>query len=660
MTMGEQQFTQHNFELSTGVLRTVYEGEGNDSSPPQLVVQVLTIKKIPNPPQTAGAAPPPDRYRLLISDGVSHSQAMLTTQLNEHIVSNAITKNSILRITKYICNSISVKRVLIILALENLIPYDTNIARIGNPVSIEASEGSNPAVHAQGSGQAAPMRQQQQQPTAQMQPQMQPQPQQHQQQQQMNMQQQQPMQQQPMQNAPYGRPMGGAASSMPGDVMGATVFAIKSLNPYQNKWTIKARVINKSQVRTWNKGGREGRLFSVTFADESGDIRATGFNDAVNAFYDILEEGKVFYVSKAAIKAANKQFNTTSNDYEMTIEVSTTIVPCVDETQFPTIRYNTVSLDKLLEVEKDTNVDIIGVVKECNPCATIVTKAAKELKKRDLLLVDESGWSVRLTLWGRQAETFEHHDNPIIAIKGARVGDWGGRTLSCQMSSTVELNPQIEESYKLRAWYDSVGASMNFHAYSSTGGGGGGAAGGKSRAVKTIAQVKAENLGMGSESDFYTIRAWVSFVRNENIWYPACPNDACKGKKVVEVGSDWRCERCNSSYPTPNYRYILSFSVSDYTGQTWLSTFNEVGEKLLGKSANEMVVLKENNRAEFDRVLEQAVFRQYTFNCRAKAETYQDELKVRTTCLEANPVDLAAGSRDMIAMISSALGRTGI
>ena len=34
---------------------------------------------------------------------------------------------------------------------------------------------------------------------------------------------------------------------------------IASLTPYQNKWTIKARVTFKSGIRTWNKPSGSGR-----------------------------------------------------------------------------------------------------------------------------------------------------------------------------------------------------------------------------------------------------------------------------------------------------------------------------------------------------------------------------------------------------------------
>ena len=40
------------------------------------------------------------------------------------------------------------------------------------------------------------------------------------------------------------------------------------------------------------------------------------------------------------------------------------------------------------------------------------------------------------------------------------------------------------------------------------------------------------------------------------------------------------------------HRYILTCTVSDFSGQVWLQAFNDAGEILMGKTANEMYQLK--------------------------------------------------------------------
>lgn len=79
------------------------------------------------------------------------------------------------------------------------------------------------------------------------------------------------------------------------------------------------------------------------------------------------------------------------------------------------------------------------------------------MTKRELVLVDSSQKQVRLTLWGRQAENFalageDGTQNPVIAFKGVKVGDFGGRSLSMIGSSSMVADPDIEEAHSLRGW----------------------------------------------------------------------------------------------------------------------------------------------------------------------------------------------------------------
>ena len=59
------------------------------------------------------------------------------------------------------------------------------------------------------------------------------------------------------------------------------------------RWTIRARVTQKSNVRTWSNSRGEGKLFNMNLLDESGEIRATAFKEQVDKFYEMIDVNKV-------------------------------------------------------------------------------------------------------------------------------------------------------------------------------------------------------------------------------------------------------------------------------------------------------------------------------------------------------------------------------
>jgi len=103
------------------------------------------------------------------------------------------------------------------------------------------------------------------------------------------------------------------------------IYPIVALTPYQNNWRIKARVLQKSDIRHYSNQRGEGRLFSVTLMDDSGEIKGTVWNAMVDELFEKLQETRVYFVSKARVNLAKKKFSTISNDYELSLDRGTEI-----------------------------------------------------------------------------------------------------------------------------------------------------------------------------------------------------------------------------------------------------------------------------------------------------------------------------------------------
>ena len=567
-----------------------------------------------------------ERYRLLISDGRnSNSYGMLATQLNHLLHQEKLQEFAIIRVNKHQCNDMQGKKVIILLELDVLQPGSDVGHKIGDPVSINA-DGTLPA-HA-AADQNKPMNRQPDkrpgdeanlkgQPAAKKQSNSRP----------------------SILDAPVNTQAGSQIGS---------VFPIASLTPYQNKWTIKARVTHKSDIRRWSNARGEGHLFSMDLLDESGEIRATAFKDQCDKYYNTVEVGKVYMITSCSLKPANKQYSTLNNDYELTFRDSTEMVLCEEGVEsIPTVTFNFVKLNQLTPEHKDTVIDILGVCKSSEDVSTITSqRTGKELRKRDITIVDKSLAEINLTLWGSNAENFNNEGNPVVAIKGVKVSDYGGVSLSTLSSSTIQVNPQMPEAFALKGWYDGEGSAAAFNSLTvARGGGGGGADYGSGSNLRTLGEVKAENLGVGSDrGEYYSTLATIVMFQREKALYKACSQPGLDGKgcnkKVQDLGNGaFRCEKCNLEMDQFRWRLILSFSIADATDNQWVTCFQEEGEKIIGRTSEELGNLQEIDGEEFNRAFQLATFQKFNFRLRCKADNYNDEQRVRHTVVSANRLD---------------------
>jgi replication factor A1 len=409
----------------------------------------------------------------------------------------------------------------------------------------------------------------------------------------------------------------------PAATPGDPIYPIESLSFVLNKWKIRARVTYKSEIKRWHKANSEGKLFSVHLLDETGEIKATGFNDQVDQFYDTLQEGSVYYISSPCkTNTAKKQFNNLPHEFELTFTQETTIVKAEDQSSVPQVKFNFCTIEQLQSVEKDNTVDIIGVLKEVGDTTPINAKDGRSFSKRDLTLVDETGFSVRLTVWGKTAENFEVQPESVVAFKGAKVSDFDGKSLSLLSSGTMSVHPDIPDAHRLQGWYESAGRGGNFQSHRNAGMGN---ASGRSNPVKTVAEVNALDVNMLSDDGspvYYSLKASILFCKQETFAYASCPN--CRKKIVENTDGTWFCEMDQKSFDKPEYRYIMSLSVADHSGQQWISVFDEVGKVVLGMSANELTELRDNDGDAFTAVFQEVLYKKFTFKCRAKKDTYQD------------------------------------
>lgn len=108
---------------------------------------------------------------------------------------------------------------------------------------------------------------------------------------------------------------------------------------------------------------------------------------------------------------------------------------------------------------------------------------------------------------------------------------------------------------------------------------------------------------------------------------------------TAEDSGNYRCEKCNYTYPNCNYRYMLTLNLGDFTGQIWASLFDEAGKSLFGMAAQHLKEMGDENPQDLQNPLRSMVSREFTMRMRIKDEIYNGEPKKRFSCLDCVPVD---------------------
>lgn len=605
--------------LSSGSVSHIYATRDVSSEP---ILQVVDLKQIVSNKPNEGP-----RYRLSVSDGSHFLQAMIATQLTSLVTDGSLQLNAVIRMIDYILQDVKDKRIIIVLRMEVLASCE---AKIGNPASVETSTHAKPLAAATVT---------------------------------------------PVRNGPTFRaghagawnaapaykaesnisPTGVIAATQNGG--GGVYRDIQALNPYQGKWVVKGRCTYKSDVRTYTNARGEGKLLSFELTDNSGSIRITCFTEQVDSANAKVHVGRVFIVSKGQLKPANEKYNRSTSNFEMTLGRESELREDADDGTVAQIKYNFTKIAQLETIEVKGLCDVVAIVHEIQPLTEITMRSTGDLvTKRSLTLVDDSGATVEMTLWRTSAETLvteaDLDRHPVIVLRGASRGDFGGVCLNVSRATTIELDPTtIPEANALRGWYDAGGAHAgNIQSLS------GGSMSRSNKVLgdrKSLAEADEDDVQPGIQSGVpisFATRGYVSFMKKDKeLSYPSDPETK---KKLTEAGAPgmWHSESTGREYTDEQiqHRYICSMKVSDWSDSKWLTAFDEAGIIVLGRSAGEMRALRQEDYNMYESIVDDCFFRPIVIKVQARQDEWNGETRIKYIMQRVEPVDFISESRALL------------
>lgn len=496
-----------------------------------------------------------------------------------------------------------------------------------------------------------------------------------------NGQQQQQQQQQPAASAAgggYGGGYGGGAPAQQQQQYRAQggpvarneapcrICKIGDLNPYTTRWTIRARITNNLELRSYSNARGEGKVLGFELLDdEGGEIKAVCFGDVAVRFSEELRQGVVYEISKGQVSAArNPRY--AINQYEIKIDQNTTFKECPEwESKIDKIKYAFKKIGQVGDLDQGAMVDVIGIAHSVGDLQTILKRDGSETQKRSVMIRDDSDASIELTLWspnavdvGGQIENLiASGEKPVVAIKNSRVGDFQGKNIGTVGSTLIEINPDRSEATHMRAWFDQGGAEREFTSLSGVGGGeGGGRGGGDAISLAKVKEI-GEGLRMAGDGVAYvSCRCTLKLVKQnvDGHFYPACPlqngERICQKKlRKDDATGLWMCERhAGDSIPSADWRYLTSIVVSDHSAEEWVSVFGDKGDTIFGCSASQAKELFDQSPDEYEQMIINALMKQYSVRLKVAIDTYNDQARVKCTLMDISPLNYAEASKKLI------------
>ncbi|RXG54917.1 Replication protein A 70 kDa DNA-binding subunit [Armadillidium vulgare] len=360
-------------------------------------------------------------------------------------------------------------------------------------------------------------------------------------------------------------------------------FAVGSSGSTLRYFRLAVLLLAAIDIIPYKNDFNEGVRFFIDLIDESGEIRATAFNEFCRKFYDHIE-----------------------------------VRLCEMKTNIPyRRRFQFVSINEIENIEPGKFIDVIAICKNVDE----ISMTRNDKKKRDILIVDYSGVEIPLTLWDKQADGFDDSQNSVIVVKGAQVKEYNGRCLWVSSSSIVQINPDIEESHRLRRWYEEIGGNLQEENLSQMERSGEG----MRSDLKMVGEVLAlaEDLEIGSR-EYCFVKATIVDLNKNNCIYKACPSDGCN-KKVTDMNNGvYFCERCKENYDSFNWKYVLKV--------------NEA-ESLLGCTAVTLEAMRERVEDAFYATLDLVLYRDYIFELMVKMDLYRGERNLNTIVQSLQPLN---------------------
>ena len=432
------------------------------------------------------------------------------------------------------------------------------------------------------------------------------------------------------------------------DIDMKSVINLSQISTFTKNICLYVKIIRKSTTKEFHNKvtNKEGKLLSLDLIDKTGfEMQATIFDETIEKYGDLLEEGNIYYIKGGYAKLNDKRFTNIKTDYRLIFDMNTQISKIIDDTIFNGKKIEIlgnnnkiIKFSELKECKKNEVINSIVCVLQTFPPQKKQSRIGDVLMKK-IIVGDISRLKCQMTLWKKFAD-LDIKENDILLLKFIRVNLYNNNIcLSTIDDSNITIDPKdglkeleefknfLNEGIKEDTFKFIVDLNNNKNNNINNK---------EDGSINTLHENKImyindilKSLKYGSSfSQTFTIKATIlEFEHSNKNYYYGCPNKICR-KKLVKNDDDWFCPGCELNIYEPNCYYTLSLRVIDLTGEHALNLFGESVSILFGIDAkNYAKLIETNNTGKLQEISNLIEYRTFYFSGKANTIEFNGRVK---------------------------------
>ena len=435
--------------------------------------------------------------------------------------------------------------------------------------------------------------------------------------------------------------------------------SLKQLTTFSRDFIIFVRILKKSEIKVFNTRQTGKFFYFIVLDKDENEMQCTCFNKAVDKFFNIISEGKIYEIKGGYVKINDKKFTTIKSDYKIVLDENSVITEKKDDGR---IKINNLKIIKISDIQ---NINLYSIIDLCAFVLDIGEKTIKHTRNGDqpmkkILIGDISKYKIEFSLWRIHAST-EVKISDILLIKNVKVGEFNGKNLSTFDETSIQVNPpkSIPEVMELENFLKNYKGEFN-----------------DLDDISDLNQRKNKDRDNDNYETVYIKDALDSIdtiddsitiskvcatvtqiMHNEKNYYIGCSDRNCKRKLIYEEDKNtYLCPNCKRNYENPNYYYTLSLRVKDASCEHWIDIFGKTAESIMKMTAEEYKnILKDRNVYKLKEISNMIEFKQFYFWVKPKLQMYNTTSKKKLYAYKIESVDNNNESKKIIKYLKQVL-----